>query len=112
VAGIADRVMVMYAGQVVEHGPVAEIFADPRHPYTRALLGTVPSVVGPRARRLRTIEGQPPILVAPPSACAFAPRCERAFNRCRVENPKRRQISATHDVACFWDAATGEPVHD
>jgi peptide/nickel transport system ATP-binding protein/oligopeptide transport system ATP-binding protein len=111
VAGIADRVMVMYAGQVVEHGPVAEIFADPRHPYTRALLGTVPSVVGPRARRLKTIEGQPPILVAPPSACAFAPRCERAFNRCRVENPLHRQASPTHDVACFWDAPTDEPVH-
>ena len=75
VAGIADRVMVMYAGQVVEHGPVAEIFADPQHPYTRALLGTVPSVTGPRARRLRTIEGQPPVLMADPDSCPFAPRC-------------------------------------
>jgi oligopeptide transport system ATP-binding protein len=109
VAGIADRVMVMYAGQVVEHGPVAEIFAQPCHPYTRALLGTIPSVTGPRARRLSTIEGQPPILTAPPSACPFVPRCAHAFNRCRVENPRRLAVSATHDVACWWDAATGEP---
>ncbi len=108
VAGIADRVMVMYAGLVVEHGPVAEIFADPQHPYTRALLGTVPSVTGPRARRLRTIEGQPPILGAAPTSCPFAPRCGHVFNRCRVENPPRIRVSPTHDVACWWDPATGE----
>ena len=87
VAGIADRVMVMYAGQVVEHGPVAEIFADPQHPYTRALLGTVPSVAGPRARRLRTIEGQPPVLMADPDSCPFAPRCGHVFDRCRAREP-------------------------
>ena len=109
VAGIADRVMVMYAGLIVEHGPVAEIFADPQHPYTRALLGTVPSVTGPRARRLRTIEGQPPILTAPPSACPFAPRCAHAFDRCRRENPGRIAVGAGHDVACWWDPATGGP---
>jgi oligopeptide transport system ATP-binding protein len=111
VAGIADRVMVMYAGLIVEHGPVAEIFANPQHPYTRALLGAVPSVVGPRAKRLRTIEGQPPILLAPPSACPFAPRCAHAFNRCRVENPRRIPVGAGHDVACWWDPATDEPRH-
>ncbi|MBA3325995.1 MAG: ABC transporter ATP-binding protein [Rhodobacteraceae bacterium] len=109
VAGIADRVMVMYAGLVVEHGPVAELFAEPQHPYTRALLGTVPSVVGPRARRLRTIEGQPPIMVAAPTSCPFAPRCTHAFNRCRVENPPRIPVSPTHDVACWWDPETDEP---
>jgi len=109
VAGIADRVMVMYAGLVVEHGPVAELFAEPQHPYTRALLGTVPSVVGPRARRLRTIEGQPPIMVAAPTSCPFAPRCTHAFNRCRVENPPRIRVSPTHDVACWWDPETDEP---
>ncbi len=108
VAGIADRVMVMYAGSVVEHGTVDELFANPQHPYTRALLGTVPSVTGPRARRLRTIEGQPPILMAPPRACPFAPRCAHVFNRCRVENPWRVNVTPTHDVACWWDAATGE----
>ena len=111
VAGIADRVMVMYAGQVVEHGPVKEIFAEPMHPYTRALLGTVPSVTGPRAKRLRTIEGQPPILGAAPVSCPFAPRCAHVFNRCRVENPPRLQVTASHDVACWWDARSGEPRH-
>ncbi len=109
VAGIADRVMVMYAGCVVEQGPVRELFANPQHPYTIALLSTVPNVAGPRPHRLRTIEGQPPILTAPPQACPFAPRCPQVFNRCRVENPVRMRISDGHDAACWWDAATGEP---
>jgi oligopeptide transport system ATP-binding protein len=107
VAGIADRVMVMYGGQIVEHGPVRALFADPRHPYTRALLGTVPSVTGPRERRLRTIEGRPPSLSATPTACSFAARCPHVFNRCRVENPVRRLVGPGHDVACFWDPQTG-----
>jgi peptide/nickel transport system ATP-binding protein/oligopeptide transport system ATP-binding protein len=111
VAGIADRVLVMYAGQVVEHGPVARIFSDPQHPYTRALLGTVPSVTGPRARRLRTIEGQPPVLTAPPTACPFVPRCPHAFDRCRAENPPRIPVGGDHDVACWWDPHTREPRH-
>ena len=110
-AGIADRVMVMYAGLVVEQGPVAEIFARPAHPYTRALLGTVPNVAGDRARRLRTIEGQPPVLTAEPRACPFVPRCEHVFNRCRVENPPRLPTGPRHDAACWWDARTGEPRH-
>ncbi len=105
VAGIADRVMVMYAGQVVEHGPVADLFGDPRHPYTQALLATRPSVVGPRPRRLRTIEGQPPNLRAAPKACSFAARCPHVFNRCRVENPRRVPIAPGHDVACWWEGA-------
>jgi peptide/nickel transport system ATP-binding protein/oligopeptide transport system ATP-binding protein len=109
VAGIADRVMVMYAGLVVEHGPVGKIFADPQHPYTRALLGTVPSVVGERAKRLKTIEGQPPIMTAEPSSCPFAPRCPQIFNRCRTENPPRIPVGNGHDVACWWDPASGEP---
>ncbi|HYN64437.1 MAG TPA: ABC transporter ATP-binding protein, partial [Candidatus Limnocylindrales bacterium] len=109
VAGIADRVMVMYAGLVVEHGPVKELFADPLHPYTRALLGTRPSVVGPRARRLRTIEGRPPNLGAQPTSCPFAPRCGHVFDRCRAENPPRLVVAPGHDVACWWDAHTGKP---
>jgi peptide/nickel transport system ATP-binding protein/oligopeptide transport system ATP-binding protein len=109
VAGIADRVMVMYAGQVVEHGPVNVIFSDPQHPYTRALLGTVPSVTGERAPRLRTIEGQPPVMLAEPTSCPFAPRCAHVFNRCRTENPPRIPLGAMHDAACWWDPATGDP---
>ncbi|PZQ49456.1 MAG: peptide ABC transporter ATP-binding protein [Rhodovulum sulfidophilum] len=109
VAEIADRVLVMYAGQVVEQGPVAELFARPRHPYTRALLATRPSVDGARARRLRVIEGQPPQLFAPPAACPFLPRCAHAFARCAAENPPRMAVGPGHDAACWWDAETDAP---
>ncbi|MFT3972738.1 MAG: ABC transporter ATP-binding protein [Amaricoccus sp.] len=109
VAGIADRVMVMYAGLIVEHGPVAEVFARPQHPYTRALLGTVPSVTEGRESRLRTIEGQPPILMAAPTSCPFAPRCGHVLDRCRRENPPRIPLPAGNDVACWWDPATDGP---
>jgi oligopeptide transport system ATP-binding protein len=107
IAGIADRVMVMYGGQVVEQAPVRELFANPQHPYTRALLKTIPKLGGMRDARLQVIEGQPPIMTAAPTACPFAPRCAHAFDRCRVENPLRRAIDAApvgrgHDVACHW----------
>ncbi|QPH54399.1 ABC transporter ATP-binding protein [Pontivivens ytuae] len=109
VAGIADRVMVMYGGQIVEQAPVGELFARPQHPYTRALLQTLPSVEGTRTERLTTIEGQPPQLDAHPSSCAFAERCPNAFGRCMTENPVRLDVGHQHDVACWWDPATGEP---
>tara|TARA_R110002020_G_scaffold136630_23_gene304869 strand:+ start:2709 stop:3728 length:1020 start_codon:yes stop_codon:yes gene_type:complete len=102
IAGIADRVMVMYAGQVVEEGPVNEIFRDPRHPYTQALLKTVPAVRGPRADRLQVIEGQPPIMHEAPAACSFRNRCPFAFDRCEQENPALTPIHAPgHRAACF-----------
>ncbi len=111
IAGIADRVMVMYGGQVVEQAPVKEIFANPQHPYTRALLQTIPHVRGERAARLKVIEGQPPILHAHPASCPFAARCGQAFDRCLRENPARYEVGNGHDVACFWDPATGGPRH-
>ena len=104
IAGIADRVMVMYGGQVVEHGTVTELFADPRHPYTRALLETIPRLVGARSAKLKVIEGQPPMLGAAPTACPFMARCGHAMARCGRENPQRRMVGASHDVACHWDA--------
>ena len=107
IAGIADRVLVMYGGQVVEHAPVRELFAHPKHPYTRALLETVPSVTGERSDRLEVIQGQPPILRANPSACPFRDRCGNAFDRCARENPARIPVGSGHDVACFWDPDTG-----
>ncbi|MCX8507376.1 MAG: ABC transporter ATP-binding protein, partial [Rhodobacteraceae bacterium] len=106
VAGIADRVMVMYGGQIVEQGPVKAVLGNPQHPYTRALLTTVPSVRGARAARLNTIEGQPPILKAEPDACAFRDRCPKAFARCARENPSRIAVGNGHDVACFWNPET------
>lgn len=107
IAGIADRVMVMYGGQVVEQAPVRELFGNPQHPYTRALLETVPSVSGERAEKLAVIEGQPPILSAQPMECPFRARCPVALDRCASENPLRVPVGHGHDVACFWDARTG-----
>ncbi len=108
IAGIADRVMVMYGGQVAEYGPVREVFANPAHPYTRALMTTVPSVRGERALKLNVIEGQPPMLSQHPTACPFRARCAHAFERCSRENPPRYTVAEGHDSACFWDHQTGE----
>lgn len=112
IAGIADRVMVMYGGQVVEQAPVDELFANPQHPYTRALLQTVPNIRGDRAQRLRVIEGQPPILLGTPKQCSYQARCTHAFDRCRQSDPRRQPVNPEHDVACFWDPATGGPRDD
>ncbi|WP_296417195.1 ABC transporter ATP-binding protein [Pseudooctadecabacter sp.] len=109
VAGIADRVLVMYGGQIVEQAPTRELFKNPQHPYTRALLKTVPSVRGQREDRLAIIEGQPPILGAQPTACPFRDRCDVAFDRCARENPARFIVGPAHDAACFYDANTGAP---
>jgi oligopeptide/dipeptide ABC transporter ATP-binding protein len=111
IAGIADRVMVMYGGQVVEQAAVKELFGNAQHPYTRALLETVPSVRGDRTDRLKVIQGQPPMLAAPPGSCPFAARCAQAFDRCLRENPVRVPVNDNHDVACFWDPATGGERH-
>ncbi len=113
IAGIADRVMVMYGGQVVEQAPVRDLFADPRHPYTRALLRTIPKIAGPREDRLSVIEGQPPILSLQPSACPFRARCAHVFDRCHQENPARRVVGtlpsgAVHDVACHKDLGAAD----
>jgi oligopeptide/dipeptide ABC transporter ATP-binding protein len=101
IAGIADRVIVMYGGQVVEHAPVRELFKNPQHPYTAALLETIPHVRGARAERLKVIQGQPPILGDPPASCPFEHRCAVATERCGRENPERTPVSPGHDVACF-----------
>lgn len=111
IAGIADRVMVMYGGQIVEQGPVKDLFARPQHPYTRALMKTIPKVTGERTAKLNTIEGQPPIMREAPRSCPFQPRCGHAFDRCAKENPARVSVGHGHDVACFWDPETGGPRH-
>jgi len=103
VAGIADRVMVMYGGLVVEHAPVAELYARPLHPYPRALLETLPSLDSTRTERLRTIGGQPPHLTEAPAACPFRARCAHALAQCHAENPPLIEIGDNHQVACWWD---------
>jgi oligopeptide transport system ATP-binding protein len=103
VAGIADRVIVMYGGQIVEHALVNDLFEHPAHPYTRALLETLPSVDAERSARLLSIGGQPPSLPAHPQSCSFAARCAHAFARCHQENPQISRIGDQHDVACWLE---------
>ena len=109
VAGIADRVLVMYGGQIVEHAPVAKLYGDPQHPYTRALLETLPGLDETRAQRLRSIPGQPPSLTAPLTACPFRARCNFAFARCHLENPPLIPVDPDHQSACWWDMRAGKP---
>jgi peptide/nickel transport system ATP-binding protein/oligopeptide transport system ATP-binding protein len=101
IAGIADRVLVMYGGQVVEHAPVKELFGNPQHPYTKALLKTIPTISGEREKRLTIIEGQPPILAGAPTSCPFRDRCDVALDVCSRKNPTRFEVGSNHDVACF-----------
>jgi oligopeptide transport system ATP-binding protein len=100
VAETADRVLVMYAGRIVERGTVYELFDDPRHPYTRALLASVPRLDTERSPRLVSIPGQPPDLLAMPVGCPFQPRCPLAHERC-VEMPGWTEFSPTHGARCW-----------
>jgi peptide/nickel transport system ATP-binding protein/oligopeptide transport system ATP-binding protein len=101
VAGIADRVLVMYGGQIVEHARVGPLYDNPQHPYTKALLETMPSLDGARAEKLRTIAGQPPMLTAHPTACPFAARCPSVHDRCHRANPPLITVAEGHEVACW-----------
>jgi oligopeptide/dipeptide ABC transporter ATP-binding protein len=103
VARMCDAVAVMYAGRIVEVGPVRQIFTAPAHPYTRALLESVPRL-GARAERLVAIEGQPPDLVRLPAGCAFAPRCPQAVSRCRSEAPPATALAGGHTTRCWLHA--------
>jgi oligopeptide transport system ATP-binding protein len=107
VAGIADRVIVMYAGYIVEEAKVDDLYDDPRHPYTLALLAALPRVDRRREKRLKSIPGSPPNLLVKPQGCPFAPRCEYVQERCLVENPSLSSIAdarhANHRIACWVD---------
>jgi len=107
VAKMCDRVAVMYAGRMVEAGPVKEIFDAPAHPYTRALLESIPRM-GDSRRRLTAIDGQPPDLAALPTGCAFHPRCPDVMDRCREEAPPDVTVSPAHFGRC-WLAVHAEP---
>ena len=107
VAGLADRVMVMYGGLVVERAGVQALYGRPRHPYTQGLLRTLPRLDGTRSERLESIAGQPPNLARAPAACPFAPRCDHAFERCWKENPLLEAVAEGHEVACWLDPETG-----
>lgn len=97
---ISDRIGVMYLGKLVEEAPTDELFANPLHPYTRALLSAVPNP-DPSSKRERVLlEGDIPSLLNPPTGCSFHPRCPLATERCGNELPLKRQVAATHYVAC------------
>ncbi len=102
IAEIADDVLVMYAGKIVESAPVAAIFADPQHPYTIGLLGSIPRL-GEYRDRLATIEGSVPSPANQPKGCRFSPRCPFADAQCREQQPPLRTLGAGHQVAC-WKA--------
>ena len=100
-AGLAHRVIVMYGGCLVEEAPVKELYANPRHPYTVGLLGSLPRVDVERRRSLVSIDGLPPVLFSRPTSCPFAPRCRFVIERCRRENPPLEEVAPGHRAACW-----------
>ncbi len=109
VAGLAERVLVMYSGFIVEEANVDSIYETPLHPYTQALLAALPHIDEQRQSRLKSIPGAPPNLLVEPKCCPFSPRCEFAFERCRLENPQLESVAQNHKIACWVDVRTGKP---
>ncbi len=108
VAGLADRVIVMYAGFIVEDAPVDDLYEDPRHPYTKALLKSLPRMDGSPGEKLETIEGLPPDLISLPRGCPFASRCKYAKPICYEQRPPLEEIAPGRRLACWVDVDTGE----
>jgi oligopeptide transport system ATP-binding protein len=107
IAELADRVVVMYAGFIVEEAGIDTLFEDPRHPYTLALLRSLPRVDRSSDERLTTIPGFPPDGLSFPTGCPFTPRCTYAIERCHMENPKSEEITPDHNISCWIDVTTG-----
>lgn len=101
VASVAHRIHVMYAGQIIEKGTVDEIFYSPKHPYTFALLRSVPKLSDDKQNRLYSIAGTPPDLINPPKGCPFAARCEFAMKVCRIKQPEVTSFGETHESYCW-----------
>jgi oligopeptide/dipeptide ABC transporter ATP-binding protein len=104
VAEMADDVVIMYAGKIVERGSVEQIFKEPAHPYTRGLMRSIPSLDSDRREALSTIEGTVPGLRELPSGCRFHPRCSHAAALCRETEPPMSDVAEGHRVACYWVA--------
>ena len=107
IAGLAQRVNVMYGGFIVEEAPVKELYAHPQHPYTLGLIGSLPRLDASTHHRLVSIDGIPPILMHKPTSCPFAPRCHFVIDRCLQENPPLLSYDTHHRVACWVDPKTG-----
>jgi oligopeptide/dipeptide ABC transporter ATP-binding protein len=98
---MADKISVMYLGGIVEHGSVEQIFSNPLHPYTKALISSIP-IPDPKVKREKQIpQGEIPSAIKPPPGCRFNPRCPYSFDRCRVEEPKLIEVEPGHLVSCF-----------
>ncbi len=111
IAGLADRVLVMYGGKIVEKAPVNALYARPQHPYTQGLLESLPRL-DEENQELVSIPGQPPSLFTEPVGCSFAPRCPHAFDRCLTDTPELRDLGTDHAVACWWDTENERPRDD
>jgi oligopeptide transport system ATP-binding protein len=111
VAGMCERVMVMYAGKVVESGPTEDVFAHPKHPYTWSLLRSIPRLDAERHEPLKPIEGLPPNLIDLPPGCAFQPRCPFRIERCSRDTPALNRVGDTQLAAC-WVTQSGVELKD
>jgi oligopeptide/dipeptide ABC transporter ATP-binding protein len=107
IAGLAERVLVMYGGFLVEKAPVKDLYLKPAHPYTQGLLGSLPRLEERSVERLTNIKGQPPNLLSQPEVCPFSPRCPYVFETCLEQNPALFAIGDHHEVACWWDVENG-----
>ena len=108
IAGLAERVIVMYGGFFIEEAPVKDLYETPLHPYTKGLLGSLPRLDQDERRELASIEGLPPVLRQKPTFCPFAPRCKYAIEHCKQENPSLQEILPGHRVACWVNVETGK----
>ena len=111
VAGMCERVMVMYAGRIVESGPTADVFAHPKHPYTWSLLRSIPRLDADAHEPLKPIEGLPPDLTSLPTGCAFHPRCPFKLERCTRDTPELNRVGDTQMAAC-WVTQSGTELRD
>lgn len=109
VAGIAERVLVMYGGRVAEIAMADDLYENPQHPYTHGLLGALPKLDSRETKRLVSIKGTPPDLLIPLVHCPFAWRCDYAFDRCWEEIPPQINVGPRHQVSCFYDMEKGAP---
>lgn len=109
VSEFCDDVNVMYAGYVVERAPVREIFRNPRHPYSLGLIGSIPTLIGSRPRRLIAIPGSPPNMAHLPVGCPYATRCPFVMDQCRTALPPLEAVAPGHEIRCLADVTTGKP---
>ncbi len=109
VAGLSEKLVVMYSGYIVERASVKDIYGDPRHPYTIGLLASLPRLDETRKRRLFSMRGLPPDLIDLQPGCPFAPRCNYVIDRCWSETPPLEPVAIGHEIACWVDVTTAKP---